>query len=58
MTEVTVLLFKDGEQVIALLGDNLQDGTSGVGNNPADALRNLATQLEEDGIVEEVSSWL
>lgn len=58
MNEVTILLFKDGESVIALLGDSLQDGTSGVGKNSADALRNLATQLEEEGVVEEVDSWL
>jgi hypothetical protein len=58
MNQLAVLIFRDGNQVCALFGDNLQDGTAGFGNNTAEALRDLAVQIEDEGIVDELDSQL
>lgn len=41
MEDTVVQVFKDGDQWCALLGSNLQEGTAGLGDTPADALRQL-----------------
>jgi hypothetical protein len=56
--QTAVLLFREGNQVCALYGQDLHDGTVGVGKTSAEALRNLATQMEEEGIVDEIDSSL
>lgn len=58
MSEVTVLLFKDGNQICALYGDNLMDGTAGFGATSAEALRDLAKELEDTDEDKEVDSCL
>jgi hypothetical protein len=58
MEQVQILLFKTDNQICALYGDDLTSGTTGVGKTSADALRNLAEQMEEEGIVDEVDSSL
>lgn len=56
MEQQLVSIFRDGNQVCALFGVNLMEGTAGFGNNTAEALRDLAKQMEEEGIVEEIDS--
>jgi hypothetical protein len=58
MEQQLVSIFREGNQVCALYGASLMEGTAGFGDNTADALRDLAKQLEEEGIVEEIDSSL
>ena len=41
-----VRMFQDGNQVCALIGSDLVEGLGGFGDTPADALRDLAANLE------------
>ena len=38
----------DGNQVLALIGSNIQEGVCGFGDTLPDALRDLATQIEHE----------
>lgn len=38
----------DGNQVLALIGPNIQEGTAGFGDTLPDALRELATEIEKE----------
>lgn len=58
MNQVAVLLFKDNGQVCALYGQDLIEGTAGFGKTTVEALRDLAKQLDEEGVVEEIDSSL
>lgn len=58
MNQVAVLLFRDGKSICALYGQDLHEGTAGFGNTTVEALRDLAKQMEEEGIVDEVDSSL
>jgi hypothetical protein len=42
----TVALMRDGNQIVAMLGPDLQTGIGGFGDTAADALRDLAAQIE------------
>jgi len=42
----TVFLMRDGDQVVALLGPDLQAGISGFGDTAIQALRDLVDQME------------
>lgn len=46
--EMTVRVFQDGDEVCALIGIDLQVGTSGFGRTASDALRALADALESE----------
>lgn len=48
MNQLQVLIYKDGNQIVALYGDNLQDGVAGFGGTVTNALRDLARQLDEE----------
>jgi len=41
-----VTLMRDGNQIVALLGPDLQAGIGGFGDKAAEALRDLAGQME------------
>jgi hypothetical protein len=43
-----VLLTRDGNQVIAMVGPNLEIGIGGFGNTVAAALRDLADRMEAE----------
>ncbi len=45
--EQVVKLYQDGNQVCALIGDNIMEGIVGFGITRADALRDLADRLED-----------
>jgi len=42
----SVTLMRDGNQIVALLGPDLQAGIGGFGDTAAEALRDLAAQME------------
>lgn len=42
----TVILMRDGTQVVALLGPDVQAGISGFGDTVIEALRDLVDQME------------
>ena len=42
----TVTLMRDGNQIVALLGPDLQAGIGGFGDTSIEALRDLADQME------------
>jgi len=42
----SVTLMRDGNQIVALLGPDLQAGIGGFGDTVAEALRDLAAQME------------
>jgi len=44
-----VLLVLDGNQWGAIIGRNLQEGISGWGDTPAQALRDLSFRIEAEG---------
>lgn len=44
---IAVLVYMDGNQWCALLGDDIMSGTAGFGNTPAEALRDLADNWPE-----------
>jgi hypothetical protein len=46
VTSATVTLMRDGNQIVALLGPDLQAGIGGFGDTAAEALRDLARQME------------
>lgn len=46
--EVTVVVVRDGNAIIATIGRDLQVGISGCGDTAADALRDLAAALERE----------
>jgi hypothetical protein len=46
VTSETVTLMRDGNQIVALLGPDLQAGIGGFGDTAAEALRDLAGQME------------
>lgn len=46
MPEETVRIFNDGDQVCALIGENIQEGFAGFGNTIGDALRDLAQDVD------------
>ena len=46
VTSETVTLMRDGTQIVALLGTDLQAGIGGFGDTAAEALRDLAGQME------------
>jgi hypothetical protein len=54
----TILLYKDGNEFCALLGENLQDGYAGFAKTIPEALRALAQELEEGGVTEEIESLI
>ena len=41
-----IIVFLDGDQWCALLGENLQEGLGGFGNTPAEAIRSLSYEIE------------
>jgi ribose 5-phosphate isomerase len=43
-----VLVTRDGNQIVALIGQDLQVGIGGTGNTIAAALRNLADRMEAE----------
>ena len=45
MLQTTIKLTLDGNQWIALLGENLQEGLVGIGDTPTEALRSLADEI-------------
>ncbi len=45
---LTVEVVRDGNAIIALIGENLQDGVSGIGNTIPEALRDLAAAIERE----------
>ena len=49
---ITVDIFRDGNEICALIGENLQEGCAGFGIVIAEALRNLANNWEEYGYIE------
>lgn len=49
MNRDTIELSWDGDQICALVGPNLQEGTAGFGSTPSEALRDLANQMESVG---------
>ena len=44
-----VMLYRDGDQVCALIGENIQEGITGFGHTTGDALRNLAKAVDREG---------
>jgi hypothetical protein len=48
MNELQILVFKDGNNICALHGEDLQSGTAGFGSTVTNALRDLARQLDEE----------
>lgn len=44
--EYTVQIGLDGNMYCALIGENIQEGICGFGSTPAEALRELANELE------------
>ena len=42
----TVMLMRDGTEIVALLGPNLQTGICGFGDTVIDALRDLVDEME------------
>ncbi|HEX6038046.1 hypothetical protein [Longimicrobium sp.] len=48
--ELALRLFPDGNQWCALIGANLQEGISGFGATPPEALRACATSLDAVGV--------
>jgi hypothetical protein len=58
MNNLTILVYRDGDQIVALHGEDLHSGTVGFGASTTEALRELAKQMEEDGVVEELDSCL
>jgi hypothetical protein len=56
--QLTILVYRDNGQVCALFGDNIQDGTVGIGNTTAEALVDLAKAMEDEGITDELDSWI
>ena len=44
-----VLLIRDGNQIIAMVGRDLQSGVGGFGNTISEALRKLADNMEKEG---------
>lgn len=46
MNETTVRIFRDGDQVCALIGADLMEGTAGFGPTISEALRDLADNFE------------
>lgn len=48
MTELQILIYKDGTNIVALYGEDLQSGTAGFGSTVTNALRDLARQLDEE----------
>lgn len=44
---LTIEVTQDGNKVAALIGENLQEGVAGFGDTLADALRDLAENLEK-----------
>jgi hypothetical protein len=45
-----IQLFRDGDQMCALMGANLQEGYAGFGNTAGEALRELAKALDDNNI--------
>jgi hypothetical protein len=45
---MTIEIVRDGNAIIALIGRNLQDGISGVGDTVPEALRDLANAIERE----------
>ena len=50
-----VRLFRDGNQIGALVGSNLVEGVSGWGDNVHEALRDLTDNLVREGVWIEVT---
>ena len=44
--KLEVFFSLDGDKWCARIGENLQDGYAGFGNSPAEALRELADEIE------------
>jgi hypothetical protein len=49
MYENEIAILRDGNKICALVGPNLQEGLAGFGDTAAEALRELAQQVEEHG---------
>jgi hypothetical protein len=47
-TSEGVQISKDGDQMCALIGENIHEGTAGFGDTVPDALRDLANQLQTE----------
>jgi len=45
---INVKVFAEGDQVCAMIGENLQEGLAGFGEKPSQALRELASEIEKD----------
>jgi hypothetical protein len=58
MNQVSILLYRDGNEFCALLGDNIQDGKAGFGRTIPAALRNLANELEDENALTEIEACL
>jgi hypothetical protein len=50
---INIKLYKDGDSWCALVGENMQEGTSGWGDSPWLALDDLTKQLRLKGILAE-----
>jgi hypothetical protein len=44
-----IMVARDGNKIMALIGPNLQDGLGGFGDTIAEALRDLADGMEKEG---------
>lgn len=45
----SVVLMRDGNKIIAMIGRDLQQGIGGFGDTAAQALRDLADRMEAEG---------
>lgn len=50
MHEELVRIYRDGDQMCALIGTNIQEGIAGFGYTVGDALRDLATAADNNGL--------
>lgn len=50
----TVLIYRDGDQICALIGENLQTGVAGFGSTAGDALRDLAQAVDREGWLQNI----
>jgi hypothetical protein len=46
MDETIVRIYRDGDKICALVGENLQEGYAGFGETEADALKELTETME------------
>lgn len=51
MSEIIIKITKDGDQYCALMGENLQEGIAGFGDDPVSALMVLTTAILDNGLL-------